>query len=368
MQKTKIMGIGIGRAGNVILNEFLKKDRRYSGLFVNSAYGDVDGLEKFDINKNAFLFPATSGTGRDRNLAKEMLKDHVQSLADTVARYPLQDVVTIFFSLDGGTGSGIVPVFTKVLKRTCPSKKINLVGVIPDFNRADKIALENTLACWSEIAEIAETKITVKGNDGTEVKVDVLDDIKFIDNSKRKTFELVNRKAIEDLDYSFTMNGKCEFGSIDDNDAKRTTTAKGYGLILNLDGKYRDIKNAIDNALEDTVFAKPNSFACNFLAVSLKDFDVLEAVEQFEVNETAYMANNEKHNTIVLGGCDEPTEIIETIKIAYDDFLEKGKNKSKIRRTTFDIKNKETEKEDRDLKTNFTTDEFDTLFDDLFER
>jgi hypothetical protein len=323
------------------------------GLFINSAYEDTKGLEKFDVEKNAYLFPATSGTGRDREVAKEYLKDHVQSLADTVARYVIQDVVIIYFSMDGGTGSGITPTFAQVLKRTCPNKKINLVGIIPDFNRADKLALKNTLSCWNEIAELS--------------KQNIIDDIKFIDNSKRKTYEQINKKAIDDIVFSFNMNGKCEYGSIDDNDAKRANTAKGYGLILNLDGKYRDIKDAIDNALEDSVFAKPNSFQCIYLAVSLKDFDVLQAVEQFESDETAYVANNSTHNTIVLGGCDEPTEIIENIKIAYDDLLEKSKSRGTIRRTTYNIDDKKEKKEkNKDLKTEFTSEELDNLFDDLF--
>lgn len=367
MNKTKIMGIGIGRAGNVLLNEFLKKDKRYKGLFVNTAISDTRGLEKFDINKNAYIFSATSGSGKDRDFAKEMLKDDIQGLADSVARYPIQDTVIIFFSLDGGTGSGITPIFTKMLKLTCPNKKINLIGVIPDFDKADKLSLKNTMACWNEITELSDTTVKVKQSNGSSAELDIINDIKYIDNSKRETYKAVNIKAINDLDCAFTMTGECEYGSIDDNDAKRFNTAKGYGLILELDKKYHKIKDAIDNALADTVFAIPNQYICNYMGISLKDFDILEAKEQFDYTAAVYVAKNSTHNTMVLGGCDEPSEIIETIKEAYDMVDEKIKGRNKTKGTIIDLKSTTKNIADTsELKTSFTSEELDDIMKDLF--
>lgn len=354
MEKSRIMGIGIGRAGNVVLDKFLNKDKRYVGLFVNSAINDLNGLKMVDMNRNVYVFPATSGSGRDRKIAKDYLKNDVQGLADKVAKYPLQDTVIIFFSCDGGTGSGIAPTFAQVLRRTCPNKKINLIPIIPDFNKGDKLALENTLDCWNEIAQLSKNNI--------------VDDIKFVDNSKRKNFEQINEKLVIDLDNSFTMNGECEEGSIDDNDSKVFNTAKGYGLILNLDGKYRSIRDAIDNALEDTVFAKPNDYVCDYMGISLKDYEVSKALEEFEYLTTSYKAKNPNHNTIVLGGCKEPSEIIETIKMAYDEIIERAttKNKNKNDRTIIDIEKTDIKKENVKIKTTFTSEEYNNLFDDLF--
>lgn len=352
MEKSRILGIGIGRAGNVLLDTFLRKDKRYVGLFVNTAYNDMNGLKTLNPERNVHVFPATNGSGRNRDVAKEYLKNDIQGLADKVAMYPLQDLVIIFFSLDGGTGSGIAPTFANMLRRTCPNKKINLIGIIPDFSKGDKTAFENTIACWNEIAKLSENGI--------------VDDIKFIDNSKRKNFELINEKAIEDLNNSFNMNGECSDGSIDNRDSMVFNTAKGYGFILNLDKKYRTIKDAIDNAIEDSVFAKPNSYTCDYIGVSLNDFEVMDTLNEFEYLTTSYKAKNNIHNTIVLGGCEEPSEIIETIKIAYDELLEKSKSKTKNNRTIIDLENKTNKTEKVAIKTTFTSEEYDNLFDDLF--
>ena len=354
MNKSKVMGIGIGRAGNVLLNDFLHKDKRLSGLFVNSSSGDLEGLDMINLEKNAFLFPMINGSGRDREYAKTFLKDEVQSLADTIARYPLQSDIIIFFSMDGGTGSGITPKFLQVLKRTCPNKTINIVGVLPDYNKVDKLSLENTINCWNEISEIAEKNI--------------VNNIMFIDNSKRESFSQINKEAINVIYNALNMNGKCEYGSIDDMDAKRTFTDIGYGVVLSLNNKFSKVEDAIKDAMTNSVFSLPTDLICNYIAISTKDFSPKELSSAFEYEETCYMANNDEHNTIVFGGCDEPTNGIEYIKLIYDDFINKGNRRDKIKRThvSIDDKSKTSKKENTTVKTSFTASELEGLFDDLF--
>lgn len=363
MDLTRILGIGIGRGGNVLLNELLKKDARISGLFVNSAYGDTEDLEKFDTNKNAYIFAGTNGTGRDRDNAKEFLKDQIQGLADRVSRYPNQDVIYVFFSLDGGTGSGTAPIFLNVLRRTCPDKKINVVGIIPDFNNADKLSLENTINCWKDIDKI------IFDEDGDYRNV--VDSVMYVDNSKRKTFIEVNEKAISDLYNSLQMNGKCDIGSIDDGDAKRTLTAKGFSFILTLDDDFNNVKDAINDAIKHSVFAKPNQYICDYVAISVKDYNIEKVRDQFEYNETAYVASNDRHNVIAMGGCDEPSEVIETVKMAYDDLLKKINSRERGKRAKVDLEVNTNSKVKNDKKlskspTKMSGKELQDLFSDLF--
>ena len=367
MNKSKIMGIGIGRAGNVLLNCFLHKDKRISGLFVNSSAGDLEDIDLINMEKNAFLFPMINGSGRDRNYAKTFLKDEVQSLADTIAKYPLQTDIFVFFSLDGGTGSGITPTFLQILRRTCPNKTINVIGVLPDYDKADKISLENTINCWNEINEIANKTHTFISNGQTHT-VDMINNIMFIDNSKRSSYAEVNEKAINDIYRALCMNGKCEDGSIDDSDARRTFTNSGYGVILTLDDKIQNIDLAIETAKKNTVFATPHDFVCNYLAISTKDYYPTNLVDRFEFEETRYVASNKEHNTIVLGGCNEPTYCIESLKMIYDSIMNKEDRRKSIKRTKIEINTNKTSPTAivSDVKTSFTATELDTLFDDLF--
>lgn len=369
MNKSKIMGIGIGRAGNVLLNEFLHRDKRISGLFVNSSAGDLEDLDMFDINKNAFLFPMINGSGRDRNYAKSFLKAEVQSLADMVSKYPIQSDIFVFFSLDGGTGSGIAPLFLKILKRTCPTKTINVFGILPDYNKVDKISLENSINCWNELSDVAGEEYKYKDKDGKEIKTNIVNNIMFIDNSRRKTFHEINKKAIDDIFNAFNMNGKCDDGSIDDSDARRTLTNSGYGVILTLNNiKNQSIKEAIEEAKRDSVFALPTEFTCNYLAISTKDYYPTDLIPYFQFEETKYVALNKEHNTIVLGGCNEPTYCIDSLKMIYDSIINKGDRRKEIKRSHIDLEsnNDVINIEVTEVKTSFTAKELDNLFEDLF--
>lgn len=368
MDIKRILNIGMGGCGNTIIDELLSRDKRYVGLFVNSAFGDFEDLKNFDIDKNAFLFSGTDGTGRNQDVALEILRDQVQSLVDTVLRYQFQDVINIYISMDGGTGAGIAPSFTKALRRFVnDKKKINMICIAPNINKADKTSLQNTIKCWNSISELINTKIICKD----KVERNVLNDIKIIDNSKRKSYTEINKELINMIFESHNMNGKCEYGSIDDKDAKIFNNAEGYGIILSLDGKYTDTNKAIDLAIQDSIFAIPSSFKCDYLGISITDFDGMDIKQNFEVNTTTYYATNKnKRNTLVLGGCSEPTDLIETIQTAYELILEKEKtSNNKTKTTIIDInipKNKTNEPKSSMVKTEYTSEEMDDLLKDLF--
>lgn len=356
MNKGSILAIGVGRAGNVLLNELLNKDKRYVGLFVNTAYGDLEGLDKLDKDKNAYIFSGVSGTGRNREVAKEILKDRVQSLAETIAKYPTQNTILLFFSLDGGSGSGISPTLCSVLKRLSPDKSINVIGVLPDIRKIDKLGLNNTINCWNDLMKA--------------YNANCIDSIMLIDNSKRKTYTEINQEAISTIDNAMNMNGKCDFGSIDDSDIRRTLLAKGYTWILKMNDDCEHTQNAITTAIAKSVFAKPDSYICDYLAVSVKDYDVMELSNAFEYEETKYLANNNSHNTIVLGGCDFPSEALEDIKNAYEEAVNKKSQRNRNKVITIDLDSNESKKEKVEPKvqepTQMTSEQLDNLFEDLF--
>ena len=354
MNKRKILLIGCGKAGNKLVNEMMMKDGRYAGLFVNSSYNDMSGLEKFS-EKNAFLFSNTNGSGRDRDLAQEYVKEDLQPLVDTIVSYPMQDVVTIFTSADGGTGSGITPTLIQLLKLTYTRKgldrKINLVAIIPNFDKDDKVGFRNTLHFWNEIMDI---------------KDNCIDDIKFIDNSKGESFADINYRAVEALNNAYTMNGTSDNGDIDDRDARLFSTDKGFGLVLTLSDDYKSAQKAIDQAIKESVFAIPESFDCNYLGISVKEdsYDLDDIKNCFEtVYESTFQTNNPKHNTIVLGGCEEaPKGVIEIIKMRLDE-IESKSSERKANKTKFtvDIEKRVDKKPRKSRKATFTEDELNDI-------
>jgi hypothetical protein len=355
MNKSRILGVGIGKAGNVLLNEFLNRDKRFVGLFINSAYEDMSRLSNFNFEKNAFVFPGENGAGKDREKAKEFVKSQVKSLLDIFTKYPLQDNVIVFFSTDGGTGSGTAIMILQTLRKACPNKKINVIAVLPDTKKNEEVLFENSLNCCSELSEIEG----------------IIDDIKFIDNTKGDNYEEINRKAIDDLNMALNINGTHEIGDIDDSDSKIVNTTKGYGLILRLDDNEKSEEKAVENAIENTVFAVPDSYDCDYLGISVKEdqYDATSLEKLFKVNRVTHKTYTKKFNTLVFGGCTSaPNETIEYLKIRLDEIREQSKKSTNPRKKMItvntDIKvNKKTSKPTD--KATYTEEELDNLVNDL---
>lgn len=308
--KRNVLLVGCGKAGNKMINEMMEKDSSYVGLFVNSSYNDMVGLSKFN-KENAFLFSSADGSGRDRTIAQKYVTDQIKPLVETILKYPMHDVITIFCSADGGTGSGITPTMIALLKQTIKSKnldkKINLVAIMPDTGLEDRIAFENSISFWNEISKIRKVYI---------------DDIKLIDNSTRdNNYSAINKDAVNSLHNSLNMNGQHDIGDIDSKDSFKFNTAKGFSIVLTLKDGFNSAKEAVDDAINNCVFALPNSYECDYIAISVKEdsYNVDDIKRCFDtVYKTTFKTYQSKHNTVVLSGCSIPSEVIQNIKIKLD--------------------------------------------------
>lgn len=322
INKRQILLIGCGKAGNRLVNEMMLKDSMLTGLFVNTSYDDMAKLKKC-TEDNTFLFTSANGSGRNRSVAQQYVKDQVKSLINTITSFPLHSNIYIATSADGGTGSGITPMICQLLRNAFKSKKldrkINLIAIMPNIKIDDKLAFENALGFWNDIVMKRKDK---EGNEFT-IKDECLDNIKIINNTKGKNYDEINKKAVRDIINSFNMNGTHDEGDIDDRDSKTFNTEKGFGIVLTLPTGYKDAKEAVDFAIKDSVFALPDNYNCNYIGLSLSEEDyILEDVRNcFDtIYKTTYKTYNaNKHNTIVLSGCTSPNEVITSIKQKLDE-------------------------------------------------
>lgn len=366
MDKSKMLLVGCGKTGNVLVNEMMKLDGRYTGLFVNSEYTDMANLEKFSP-KAAFVFNNANGSGKNRELAKSYLQDQIQSLVDKIVSYPLHEVVTIFTSADGGTGSGITPSLITIMrmafKKKNIDKKINLVAVMPNCDDCDEVSLDNSVAFWNDIMTIQEKYI---------------DDIKFIDNTRGSNYKEINKSAVISLNNAYTMKGNdTEFGEIDDNDAKRINCGKGFGVVITLPESMPNTNRAIERALSDSVFALPSNYDAKYVGISLKKISHeteynLSDIKNF-INskpQISYVTTNPKHTTILLGGCSAPTDIIDMI-IDIKKGLEKKRlereNEKKDLRVNIDTVEKKVKFEPTNKAAVFTDDDVSDLANDMLD-
>lgn len=310
MEKSKMLLVALGQGAGNVVDGLLSKNKRYNGLFFNSSLFDIKPLKNANIDKNVYLYPGTDGSGRDRIKSKEMIRDNANAIGTLLRKYPQSEAIVLFTTMGGGTGSGAIKTFIQITKSALPHAKINVVAILPSL-KEDELAFKNTIECWNDINSV----------------IDLVNDIKFVDNNKRNTYKEINKEVVESLDLAYNIIGIHADGNIDNKDSFRINTADGAGLILKLYDGVKDAKTAVDLAIENSVFVQPDIYDCDYLGINLKldGYDPYEVAKCFEVYKSTYITYNNDSNIVVLGGCETPTESIKLIKRSLD---EKNKRKN----------------------------------------
>ena len=299
----------------MLVDDMISLDKRYVGLFINSALGDIVNLKNYDTVDH-FLFAGQDGSGKNRDVAKGFVKKRIQALIDVLIKYSEQKNCYIFCSSDGGSGSGSSILIAKALRKACPDKNIGIIGIIPKLSE-NQISLKNATEFWNDLINLKNKKL--------------VDTIYLIDNNKRHTYEEINKEATKALDMAFSLNTFDTTGTIDQNDSNRVNTAIGYNFIMPLDVKYTNLQMAIDNSIKNSVFLPPPSYDCDYLgAVVQKEyFNVEDLRSKFEVFKVDYCGYSNSENVIVLSGLSVPREGIDILQVALKDVEDKVKSKYK---------------------------------------
>ncbi|MDR3598665.1 cell division protein FtsZ [Clostridium sp.] len=330
MEKSKILLVALGQGAGNIVDGLLSKNKSYNGLFFNSSLFYIKPLKNANIDKNVYLYPGTDGSGRDRNRSKEMINDNANAIGTLLRKYPQTEVMVVFTSMAGGTGSGAIKTFIQIASAAIPSTKINVVAILPSLTE-DQLSFKNTIECWNDINSV----------------IDLISDIKFVDNNKRKTYKEINNEVVESLDLAYNLMGIHADGNIDRKDSFRINTADGTGIVLKLYDGLKDAKNAIDLAIKNSVFAQPDTYDCDYLGINLKTdgYHPNEVSKCFEVYRSTYMTYNDEFNVVVLGGCEIPTQSIKLIKMALDDKSKRKLSRDKKRSLIIDFDDEGISKE-----------------------
>ncbi len=295
MEIKNLLQVGVGKAGNVLLNDMMNLDPRYVGLFVNSAKGDMENLDNFS-KENSFSIPQTTGSGKNRNKAKEYIIRWKESFFELLSSYSEFDVIVFYFSLDGGTGSGSVPTLatlTKNLFREHYGKDVTIiaVGTMPNSS-VGLNGLRNTQDCWNDIVKLMNNHKDENGDVmideyGDEV-TPTINTLYLIDNNKKNgDYEEINAEAVETLHLAFNFDTLNYSGDLDKNDSANINLSRGYNLLLKLD-EAEDEAQAILDAKENSVFVIPNEEYYNpeNIGVAVKE-DIFDAGNMIKLIGTA---------------------------------------------------------------------------------
>lgn len=344
MEKSKMLLVALGQGAGNVVDGLLSKNKRYNGLFFNSSLFDIKPLKNANIDKNVYLYPGTDGSGRDRVKSKEMIRDNANAIGTLLRKYPQSEAIVLFTTMGGGTGSGAIKAFIQITKSALPQAKINVVAILPSL-KEDELAFKNTIECWNDINSV----------------IDLVNDIKFVDNNKRNTYKEINKEVVESLDLAYNIIGIHADGNIDNKDSFRINTADGAGLILKLYDGVKDAKTAVDLAIENSVFVQPDIYDCDYLGINLKldGYDPYDVAKCFEVYKSTYITYNNDSNIVVLGGCETPTESIKLIKRSLDEKNKRKNLRSRKRSVMINF--------DEDVTDESTEEKTNEIFEENFD-
>ena len=230
--------IGIGNAGSQVAS--LAVSEQMDAVVINSSENDLS-----TIPDNVIKFPLGDlrGAGKNREEAKKFVKDSIKKILQTdefVEFMDKKDVIFVVSSTGGGTGSGISPILTQILKKMFPDSYVILVGILPTLDEAYSTQI-NTLEYIQELYKKLDNPTYM-----------------LYDNDRMKNLpshlmmESINKAIVEDIKVlQGTYNYTTKYSSIDEKDMSMIISTSGRIVVASYTNiKEKDLDNcSIDEKL-----------------------------------------------------------------------------------------------------------------------
>lgn len=363
--------IGIGNCGNQICC-LAQKEANCEVFAINTSENDLATLPE-SVRENSYLVGDSEGSGKNRAAAKKFLKSDITKIVASesfVNFMTSKDVVLIASSTGGGTGSGMAPIMSDIVRKAFKNsdgseKCIILVGVLPRLNEGYSTQV-NTLEYTHELYDVLE--------DPTYM---LYDNNNYSKETSYVVLQKVNQAIVDDIKViQCQYNVSTPFDSIDERDMKTILSTPGRIAISSLLGvKEKDLdEKSIEQALIENL--KKNAHAelqrdgivqRTGVITNLSDklnsvFDthlnevrefVGEPVEEFlhiSVNSSRDLPNNV---CLILTGLSKISDRIDKIRDRIDEINQNQAEKEASKRESSDVTSEDIEKlnEKRNYRT-----------------
>lgn len=219
--------IGIGNCGNQIAC-LAHTEAQCPAFAINTSENDLATLTA-DIPKKCV--GDTEGTGKNRASAKQFLKNSIMELIrDEEFKHFVEnvDVLMIVSSMGGGSGSGMAPMMSNIIREVFRSdngaEKITiLVGVMPRLDEGYSTQV-NALDYLHELFDVLDSPTYM-----------IYDNNNFAKETSYKVLETVNHQVVEDIKViQCRYNAPTPYDSIDEKDMKTLLSSQGRVAIASL--------------------------------------------------------------------------------------------------------------------------------------
>ena len=217
--------IGIGNAGSQVASLALSEN--IDAVVMNSSENDLSTIPDTVIK---FPLGDLRGAGKNRSEAKRFLKESIRKILEQESFIDFmdsKDVIFIISSTGGGTGSGMAPILSQILKKSFPDTYIIIVGILPKIDEAYSTQI-NTLEYMEELYK--------KMDNATYM---LYDNEKLGNLPSHVMMEEINKSIVEDIKVlQGTYNHTTKYSSIDEKDMSMIISTTGRIVIAS----YTDIK------------------------------------------------------------------------------------------------------------------------------
>lgn len=239
--------IGIGNCGNQVA-KLAFSEARCDAFVINTSENDLATIPDAIPRK---CVGDAQGSGKNRDAAKAFLKNSIMELMrdESFAKFMAEkEVVLVVSSMGGGSGSGIAPIMSSIIRDAfrAPdgSELITiLVGVLPKLSEGYSTQV-NALDYTHELYNVLENPTYM-----------IFDNNNFTKETSYKVLERVNKEIIDCIKVmQCVYNLPTPYDSIDEKDMKTLLSSPGRIFISTLlDVKEKDLDNVtIEDLLIDT--------------------------------------------------------------------------------------------------------------------
>ena len=223
----KISIIGVGNAGNQLLNEAITRTSNVKVFAINTSKKDLDDIITNSTIPSFVIGYEGKGAGKDRANGLRLFKQNGAELVTSIPAFTevceYADIIIVAGSTAGGTGSGVCPQLINLLKQMYDNKIIIYVGILPRSTDSPD-PQKNALDCLKDIQQqnVPYLLVDLDYYKGVPNHTAYVDTQKYI-------MDMIDIMGGKGLNYS-------SYGMIDENDMRVILSEPGYLSMYNLTG------------------------------------------------------------------------------------------------------------------------------------
>ena len=324
----KSIGIlGVGQAGGNIAE--VASALGFQSALINT--NQRDGIVNTSVEKKYFV-PGFNGAGQDRALGIQAVRENYLEMIEFVKRsFKKIKILFVAFSTDGGTGSGMSPLFIDLLLDQMPGLKVGAIAIVPERNvlAGNRI---NTAECLEELSKIeAISSVFLVDNDQLRRMNP--------QSSKQDIYLSANHQVMEAIDHVLKVTQKSSFyGNFDETDLLNILSTRGVTIISSApitDAKTTsDVSTKVQISWANSIFCPVESQGViragliyegpENMAKLINVPAIFERIgEPLQLFEGTYVSEADPTITTILAGVPFPSRRL----LALEELLEKNRNR-----------------------------------------